>query len=124
MNGERRTLLDRWRMALAITSDPTLSSADKGVALQLLDMTNAEGAAWPALPTLAERTRQSARNVIRCVERLVAADYFTVQVSRGRGHANIYRPVWRRAEKVTAASCFEPGENMTAPSPHLLSQKT
>lgn len=112
---KRYSLLDRWRLALLITADSKLSSSDKAVALQLLDMCNGDGVAWPSLPTLAGRTSQTQRNVIRCIERLVEAEYFTAQLSRGRGRANVYRPAWERAEKVTATSPFEE-ENVTAPS--------
>jgi hypothetical protein len=120
---ERASLLVKWRMMLRIASDPALTGADKGVAAHLLDLTNAAGFAYPSLETLARRTDQSPRNVLRCVERLVSAGYFTDTKSRGRGHAKTYRPNFAKAEKVTARSSISSPRKVTAASPIEPSEK-
>lgn len=111
------SLLPKWRLNLAIVSDPALTGADKSVAAHLLDLTNASGICWPSLDLLADRTRQSKRNVIRCIERLVGAGYFAANKSRGRGRANEYRASFERAEKVTGSSSFSRPKKVTAASP-------
>src|ERR1700676_1516670 len=85
-------LSDKWRLLLKITADPALLRADNAVAAVLLDLTGAEGFAWPSLPTLAARTNQSKRTVTRSIARLTRSGYFTVTASRGRGNSKTYRP--------------------------------
>lgn len=111
------SLLTKWRLMLAIASDPALTGADKGVAAHLLDLTNATGVCWPPLDVLAARTRQTKRNILRCIERLAEAGYFVDTKSRGRGHAKTYRANFGKAEKVTGSSSFSGSEKVTAPSP-------
>jgi hypothetical protein len=116
-------LLDKWQMAVAVANDPRMSRADVAVAMTLLGMINADGTTWPTMPTLATRTGQSRRNVIRCVERLRQANYFTVADGRGRGHSKIYRANFAKAEKVTPASSIIPDETVTAMSPIEIQEK-
>jgi hypothetical protein len=109
------TLLDKWRLMLAIVADPALSKADVAVAATLLDMVGDDGTAWPSLPTLAGRTGQSVRNVIRCTSRL--SGYFDSTEGGGRGNAKTYRPRFGDRERVTAPSPKGPGKRVTPVSP-------
>jgi hypothetical protein len=98
-------LRDKWRLLLTITTDAELSGADHAVAGVLLDSINAEKGYWYAsFPTIAARTGQSTRNVMRCIDRLTKRGYFEATESRGRGHAKTYRPNFGAVERVTALS--------------------
>lgn len=117
------SLLAKWRLMQAIVSDPAMSRADVSVAATLLDMVGPDGTAWPSLPTLASRTAQTTRNVIRCVARLCDAGYFEATDGRGRGHSKVYRAIFARAEKVTPTSPIHGPEKVTAKSPISTEEK-
>lgn len=103
-------------MLQAIVGNHDLSRADIAIAATLLDMLNADGIAWPKISTLAERTGQSARNAIRCIDRLTTAGYFTVTEGKGRGNAHTYRPKLESVPKADTAVTFSNTEKVTAKS--------
>ena len=61
------------------------------VLLALADYINTEGNAWPAVSTLAHKTRMSKRNAQRCLRTLVKAGELEIQKNQGRRGSNIYR---------------------------------
>jgi hypothetical protein len=111
------TLLDKWKLMKTIASNPELTGADKAVAIHLLDLCNERGEAWPSYETLAVRARQTARNVMKCIARLIGAGYFAVEKSTGRGHANVYKPAFESAERVNARTLFDGGERVNGETP-------
>jgi Helix-turn-helix domain len=61
------------------------------VLLAIADYANADGIAWPAVPTLARRTRMSTRNVRRWLSALQRDGELKVFRNKGRHGSNVYK---------------------------------
>lgn len=51
------------------------------------------GEAWPSQATLAEQAGMTRQNLQKAIGTLVDAKYLTIEIGRGRGACNVYRPV-------------------------------
>ena len=105
------TLLDKWRLVLAVVSDPKMSRADVGVIAHISERYNEKhGYAWPGYDTLAEDIGAHRTTAIRSVASLVKAGYVEIISKGGRsgGHdgknySNRYRPCFERGLRDTVA---------------------
>jgi hypothetical protein len=60
------------------------------VLLALADWANDDGACWPSIPTLAEKTRIDRRSVQRIIRRLQSEQLIEIEEGRGRGNQHRY----------------------------------
>lgn len=109
---EQVNLLSKWHLAMHSTHDPRLTSCDRQVLLQILNLYSVErGCAYPSMQYLANNTGRSRQGVGKSIGNLVKHGYIVIQ-RHGRLHVNNeYAPVWR--EYVTPnskdASCANTG---------------
>ena len=61
------------------------------VLLALADFANPQGECWPAVATIAEKTRMTDRGVQKILKRLIEAKRISVTVGGGRRNCNLYR---------------------------------
>lgn len=85
---------------LAMHGDLSLPAAALRVGALLTGLYNHErGFAWPSRDLMVARLGMDQRTIGRAVEALARAGWFSVVISRGRGRACEYRPIWSRATK-------------------------
>lgn len=60
------------------------------VLLALADWSNDEGESWPAIPSIATKTRQSDRQTQRCIKLIKKDGFLTVKRGGGKGISNRY----------------------------------
>ena len=100
----RVTLLDQWRLNLAITLEPELTPSAKVVGALLLEHYNiATGQCYPSFDKLAEESQLDRSTVIRGINELVDRGWFRCSRGGGRGKSNHYEPAF---ERVAASSLF------------------
>jgi biotin operon repressor len=91
----RRSLVSRklaWQQR--VLRAPNLSDKAKLLGCQLVHDFDERGLAWRSQPSLAELLKMDIRTVRRAMNELRDGGYLHIKVSRGRGRANEYSPIF------------------------------
>lgn len=116
-------LLAQWKWALALNSDPNVTSAGKHVALYLLDkFDESKGYAFPGYARIMKANGIGRKGAMAAITSLEENGWFRVrrfhEGSNGTGGprtVNHYYPVWGRAAEIEVAAATQSPKD-TAPS--------
>jgi hypothetical protein len=83
------------------------------VLLALADWANDEGFCWPSMDLLAEKSRQSRRNISYVLKRLEDDEVIDLQRGNGRGHATHYRINIERMQRMQPLQSLKDAKDAT-----------
>ncbi len=85
----------------AVLEHPTLRTRARMVAAALAIHLNADGEAWPAIPTLAETSGYATSEPVRLgLDELIEAGFLGIRRGGGRGHTHKYKALLPATERV------------------------
>lgn len=102
----------KFRWLNQIARDPSVSDATFRLAFLLSNFFSREdGTAWPSQETLARLLGKSIRAVRTASDALAVFGYLAIEVSRGRGRSNRYRPILKNRLETSGFECGKAEED-------------